>query len=162
MNLPNQSSWNFFKGTWFYYRDDELEIHIHLKNNSKQVIYINSNRVSEIKTIRLKSEHKLNYNNKNITVRIYPDNLTLTSFTTELYINEQLRKVFMLSIHYNFKNLMPMFLLIIISTIVAVTLSIPNWTLVVTTILIPILKMAFFGKDLYTLNERSNRMDLDV
>lgn len=162
MSLPNQSTWNFFKGTWFYYHHGDHTVHIFLKNNGKQLIYYNGELAAEMRTLKLKSQQKVTVANLEIETRTYPNNLTLTKFTTELVLNGELKKIFTMEYKKNWKVYLPMIIVVVLCTIPMVLLQFPNWAMIVVTLLIPFLKVLFFSKNMFEIEERDNVMNLNV
>lgn len=150
------------KGTWFVYQKDETTIHIQLKNNGMQYVYVNGELVNEILSLKLRTEQKFEHKGKKYTVRTTPANRAMTSFVTELVENEVLLKIFTFTYRTEIKRFIPFILGIIGCTVLMALLTLPTWSFYVMVAILVLLKILVFNKDLFEITEKDNTFSAEI
>jgi len=154
MSLPKQSTWHVLKGTWFVYKGTDVTVHIRLKNNGMQNVYVNEELVSETRSLKLRTEQRFEHKGKKYLVRIAPANKAMTSFETELLLEDKILRVFAISYRLEPKNFIPFLLVIVGLTIPMVIMKLPTWTFYLMVIISAALKILVFNKDLFEITEK--------
>lgn len=162
MKLPSKSSWHFIKGTWFVYKKGDLIVHIQLKNNGMQYVYLNGELASSQRSLKIKSEMKFKALEKDFIIRIKPKSKALTSYDTELVIDNILVKTFSLSQVKNLKVYLPFLITVVLLTIPIVLLKWSTWTLYAMVGVVVILQLVFFNRYMYVLSERDADVKIDI
>lgn len=162
MSLPKSSTWNFIMGTWFVYHSEDDTVHIQLKNNGKQLIYINEELVSEQRTFKLSSEQIFDYNENHYRIKISPDNKALTSFSTDLIIDGELKMTYSFRYKRNTVSYIFMMILIIALTTVFVLLKLPDWSFYVMVFVLIVIKLLFFNSDMFEITEKANTFKQEI
>lgn len=162
MNLPEKSTWHILRGTWFVYSNEGKTVHIQLKNNGLQSIFVNDQLVSQKRSLKLRTEQEFQNDGSKYLVRISPENVAMTSFSTELIIDNELKRVFHFSYRTDFKRYLPFILVIVGLTIPLTIFKFPTWSYYVMLGVVVLLKLLIFNKDMFYISESDNPIKVDI
>jgi hypothetical protein len=162
MKLPSKSSWHIIKGTWFVYKDQQHTVHIQFKNSGMEYIYVNEELVVEKRALKLRSKHSFRLEQDQFEVRTFPNNKALTSFTTELVINEELKRIFTFSYRTDLKRFLPLIVSIFVVTIPMVLMKLPSWSYYVMVAILVALQLLIFNKSMFHLEEKDHGVKMDI
>lgn len=162
MKLPDTSTWHIIKGTWFVYKKDNFTVHIQLKNNGEQLVFVNGELSSRIKSFKLNTEQNFEWNKSFYSIRTSPVNKAMTSFSTDLVKNDQLLITYTFTYRTDLKRFLPLLIAIIVLTVPLVLLKLPEWTFYAMVGIVIMFKIFLFNKNLFEITERENKFAFDV
>ncbi|WP_258543322.1 hypothetical protein [Parvicella tangerina] len=162
MSLPKESTWHLFKGTWFVYDNKETTIHIQLKNSGHQCVYVNGTLASEKKSLKLRTEQAFEFKGVSYTVRTTPENVAMTSFSTELIIDNVLAKVFTFRYRLELKRYLPFLSTIVLLTIPLTLWNAPTWSFYLMLLTVLAIQVLLFNRQMFHIEEKDNDIQTEI
>ncbi len=162
MKLPKKSTWHIIRGTWFVYSGADYMVHIHWKSNGWLLIYIDGKLVDKTRSFKPRINRTIDHENTKVEIRIYPQNKAMTSFATDVVIDELLVRTFTLKHKRQLKQYLPYIGVIVVLTVVMVLLKLPDWSLYVMVFSVLAIKYFFFNKHMFSIEEADNSINLDI